>query len=285
MTDAVRTTTLEELITRVAFRLGDAVLLTATKAGTTSELFDQVNIPMGNEDLKRRQIVFTSGTAGNPRGVVRIITETNASAHSLTFSPEMGSLIASGVTAVVLNKRGMGYTYEEYKRAINMAIDDAYPIHRVKQAGTTATFDSGSPSLSIPSTIDEVYAVQYQDDNGDWWSIDKAPWNDYPGWQVNAYENKIIVNDLDLRYTIDGLTVRVLGEGRAPQLSLYSDTTTVHPEWLTARACYHLCLMGLDRDATGMRGKQVLTFQQEAETRLTLIRTHREPSSSTTRVS
>lgn len=285
MTDAVRTTTLEELVDRCAFRLGDAVFIQTTKAGTVTELYDQVNIPLGNEQLQRRQIVFTSGTDGNPRGVVKLITDTNPTAHSLTFTPEMGSLIAQGVTATIINKRGQGFSYLEYKKAINMAIDDAYPIYRELVVGATAVFNSDSPTLSIGTTLNEVYAVQYQDDAGDWWPISQASHMAYPGWQSNPYSNQVVINDLDLRDSINGMTVRVLGEGKPAALTTHTSTTRIHPEWLVSRACYHLCLMGMDRDITGLRSKQVLTFQAEAEQRMTLIRTRREPSSLPTRSS
>lgn len=277
MTDAVRTTTLEELIARVAFRLGDHVLLESSDAGSTTTFVDTINIPMGNEDLTRRQLVFTSGTY---RGTVKVIQATDVSAHAITFDPPTAATIPAGVSALVINKRGMGYSYLEYKRAINMAIDDAYPIYREWVVYTAGTFSSDSPTISLlAGVVGEVAAVQYQDDNGDWWPVDQALHMAYPGWQVNPYSNEIVVNDLDLRDTLDGLTVRVLGEGKPASLSTYSDTTRIHPEWLTARACYHLCLMGLDRDITGLRSKQVLTFQAEAEQRMTLIRTRREPGS------
>ena len=282
MTDAVRSTTLEELITRVAFRLGDAVLLESTDAGSTVTFIDVINIPVGNEDLTRRQMVITSGTY---RGQVKSIVACSHAQHMVTFDPATAGSVPAAVTAVVINKRGMGYTYPEYKRAINMAIEDAYPIYRELIAASTSTFNSATGTLTIPSTINEVYAVEWQDEEGQWWPIETAEHRSYPGWQVDQYANQIIVNDLDLRANIDGMSVRVLGEGKPGQLSAYSDTTKINPEWLTARACYHLCLMGLDRDITGLRSKQVLTFQAEAENRMTLIRTRRQPSSAPSRIS
>ena len=283
MTDAVRTTTLEELISRVAFRLGDQVLLESSDAGSTTTFIDTLNIPMGNEDLARRQLVFLSGAY---RGNVKIIQLTDAASHTITFDPATAGNVPAGVSAMVINKRAMGYTYLEYKRAINMAIDDAYPIYREAVALDVPVLDENSPAIDLSaSAINEVYDVQWQDDDGSWWPLAQAAHVGYPGWQVERYSNQIIINDYDLRRDLYGVTIRVLGEGKPAPLSTYSDTTRIHPEWLTARACYHLCLMGLDRDITGLRSKQVLTFQAEAEQRMTLIRTRREPASRMTRSS
>jgi hypothetical protein len=283
MTDAVRTTTLEELIKRSAFRLGDLVMIETTGSpSVNTEIVDAVNVPMGNEDLTRRQMVFSSGTY---RGQVVMITHTDPGSHSITYEPETTGPVIAGTTAYIINKRGMGYVYQEYKFAANMAIDDSYPLARTPVAGMASAFDSSTPTLSIPSTINEVYEVQWQDDEGNWWPLERSFGSGYRGWQVNQYDNTIVINDENLQADIDGMTVRVLGEGKHPALTTYSDTTRLHPDWLVARTCYHLCLMGMDRDITGTRARQVGVFADEAEKKLTLIRTQRVAGSAVTRSS
>jgi hypothetical protein len=283
MTDAVRTTTLETLIQRAAFRLGDLVMLETTRESSgDTELYDAANVPMGNEDLTRRQMIFSSGSY---RGQIVVITATDASSHGLTYEPPTAGPVQIATTAYVINKHGMGYVYSEYKMALNMAIDDSYPLARTPVAGTTSVFDSDLATLSIPSTINEVYEVQYQDDDGNWWPVSRSYGSGYRGWQVNQYENTIIINDDTLRSEIAGLNVRVLGEGKHPALTTYDSTTKLHPDYLVARCCYHLCLMGMDRDITGTRARQVGVFADEAEKKMTMIRTQRVAGSAVTRSS
>jgi len=275
MTDAVRTTTLEELVQRVAFRLGDLELVQSTANGSVSELIDAVNVPLGGRDFTRRQMVFTSG---DNRGTVVVVVNTNPTSHSINFSPSMVDAIPSGVTAYLINKQGGGFSYLEYKRAINMAIDGAYPIARTK-ISTTATFDGAAPTITVGSTIGEVYAVEALDSDGNWIPIPAAEHRGYHGWYADRVDGSLTVNGAYLSDWMDGLTVRLRGEGRHPQLDTYSETTKLHPDWIESQACYNLAMMGMDRDISGQRQRQVLTYQREAEMRLNLIRVYREPES------
>lgn len=283
MTDAVRTTSLETLIKRIAFRLGDLVIVAASEASDNPNTFvDAINIPTGNESLIRRQMVITSG---DYQGQVLIITTFDADSHTISYVPVTAGNIVAGTTANIINKRGMGYTYEEYKFAVQQSQEDAYPIARVPVAGTVSVFDSDIGVLTIPDNIDEVYEVQWQDENGFWIPIEGASFSGYSGWQVNKYDNTITINDYALRDVISGYNVRVLGEGREAPLVNYDDVTRLHPDYLVAQSCYHLALMGMDRDITGTRARQVGQFEAEAERKRVLIRTLRNPGSQATRSS
>jgi hypothetical protein len=278
MTDAVRTTTLEEMIQRVAFRLGDLVSLNVTKLSTsTSDFIDHENIPIGNESLVRRQLVVSSGSVN--RGTVFVIATTDNDAHSISVEPSFTSALIVGTTAYVINKRGQGFVYNEYKRALNMAQDDAYPIARFPVTASTEVFDASTGVLTVPTTIGEVVDIQYQDDEGFWYPIRRSIHSGYEGWETYQVGGQVLINGQSLRDSLDGLTLRVRGEGKPAAFTTYDSTTKLHPEWLTARACYHLALMGISRDVTGQRARQVITFQQEAESRLSLITTRRSPQS------
>src|SRR4051794_13920128 len=128
MTDAVRTTSLAELRRRIARRLGDLVRVQGTETGSTSTLVDAINIPTGNEDLTRRQMVFTSTDFA---GVKAVITSTDPRGNEIPFRPILPATTPSATTADIFNKRGAGFSLTEYKDAINDAIDDAYPLARV----------------------------------------------------------------------------------------------------------------------------------------------------------
>jgi hypothetical protein len=117
------------------------------------------------------------------------------------------------------------------------------------------------------------------DDDITWVPIPAAPYAGYDGWTVDRVSGQVVVNGAYLSDFLDGLTVRVRGEGKHPQLDTYSETTKLHPAWIVAQACYHLAMLGMDRDISGQRQRQVLTFQQEALGSMPLIRTYREPES------
>ncbi len=275
----LRLTTRAEIRRRAARRLDDLVRLQATEAGTSSTLIDTINMSMGNEDLVRRQIVFTDPTFAPARAVV---TSHAHSDSTISFNPPLGGSTSTTTTCDLFNKRGMGFSIMEYDDAINSAIDDSFPIARTIVESTTTTFNDASPTLSVGADTDDIYDVLWQDGDGEWRSVPAAEYEGYSGWYSRPYDEAVVVSG-GVRNAMAGRSVKVIGYGKHPQLTTDTATTALHPEWLVARVCYHLCLMGLNRDATGMRAKQVLTFQQESESRLTLIRTRHNPMSSGTR--
>lgn len=275
MVDAVLTTTLADLIEDVAARLGDLQIVEATHIGTTTTFKDTLNIRTGNEDLSQRQMLFRTGNIANQ---AVMITGTDTINHEVTFDPPKPVVPEIGDIAIIVNKRMMGWTLLEYKRAIQRAVRDSYRIARVPIISTAASFAKEDPYVTIPSTMDIVSAVEYQDSNGNWWPVPVAEGPSMTGWQANYYEATVGING-KARLDSDTRMVRLIGSGRHSPLNLYSDTTTLHPLWLTSQACYHLCMGGLDRDPSGTRSRTVLEFQREAEGRMTLIRSRQEPTS------
>lgn len=275
MSDAVPTWKLHELIKSVATKLGDAIEFSAT-GGTTSTLIDTLNIPLGNKDLDRRQLLITSGTY---EGEARIITDTNLSTSTITFSPVLAGAIVSGVTAFCVNARGGGFALLEYKTHINMAIRDSYPIARTPVVSSNLTVDSSVPTLAVPSTMNEVWGVEYLDADGvSWRAVQPAGLRGLDGWHVNQAEG-VLTLDPDTAAYYHGTTVRLRGEGRHAELTTFTSTTSLNAQWITSQAAYTLAMMGIDRDIHGSRARQVLQFQQDAQAQLALIRTRHEPTS------
>jgi hypothetical protein len=281
MTDAVRTTSLIELVQRVAFRLGDAVFLQSTSTGDTTQFRDAVNIPMGNENLTGRQLIFSSG---DELGTIVSITNTQHDSHTVTFNPPVSPAVPSGVTAFVINKRSGGYTWLEYVRGINMAISDSYPNARTVNEHTV-TFNDALGYIAIDTTGQNVTGISFLDDDDlSYVEVPAATHTGYDGWEVNPSTGRIIVNSDWYRGIMADRSIRVRTEGRHSELATYSETTKLHPGWIVAQACYHLALMGMDRDISGQRGRQVLSYQQEADKLFPLIKTYQHPVSRRGRV-
>jgi hypothetical protein len=275
MTDAVRTTTLEELVLRCAFRMDDLTELALTKTGNVSEFIDHVNVSQHWEDHTGRQLWLTSGAID--RGVIHIVTDCNQVTHSLSVAPDFGSAPVLNTDAAMINKRGIGYTWLEYRRAIRKAVDSSYPMARTKLSVTAAVDSTGL--ITVDTTMAEIYEVAWLDDDGFYQPLQRARHRGYEGWDVDLASDQIIIGGQYLIDSLDGRTVRIRGEGKHAVPSVYSDTIKLHPDWVESRACFELALMGMNRDPTGTRARQVLTFQQEYEQRSALISTYREPSS------
>jgi len=283
MTDAIQVTSLAQLVEDVLDRVGDLHRVEAT-SGTTNTLVDPINIPFGSVDYARSQMLFTSVTETANLNDAVLITHTDNKEHKLTFEPVLAATVSAGDTAFLCNLKGAGYSLLDVKAAVNKAIRDSAGIARtLVDYEADATFDADAPTLSIPSTIGEVSRVFYIDSEGLERTVPHASHYGYEGWQANPYNNEIVLNGIWAQ-SAHGASVWIVGEGRHPTLSLWTSTTTLHPMWLTAQAAYRLTMKGLAVDPNGVRARTVLEHQREAESRLSLIRTQRAPTSQRVRV-
>ena len=248
------TQTFAQLIERVARRLGDYEPLTATSNGTTTTFIDTLGINTATEDMKGRMLITSDGTAHR----VTVFTD---STGTITFTPAVASsaTTASGQTAYLLNKRGKGFRLDEYKHAINAAINDAFPLGVIElYDDAVATFDRASPSITVPANFTHVHTVSWTDSDGFLHAIPRASSTNESGWIADAAQGKIRILGGPGWYS-DGLAINLTGYGRQGELSAMADTCALNAEYIVARACYHLCYGALDKDQK---------FQQAATTYL-----------------
>lgn len=271
------TQTLAQLRNRVADRLGDRVELTATANGTTTTFIDQLWVNTATEDMKGRIMVLADS------GEVVRVTAMNDATYTLTFTPAAASASSTNTSSVanVFNKRGKGFRPDEYKNAINNAINDAFPLGLIEVRSTIGTaYDFESPEVTVPAAMSYVHTVEYQDDDGEWHKIMKATkYNEY-GWIADATAGQIRILG-GPGSVIDGLTVRLTGYGRQDVLSADSDTCALNAEWIVARACYHLTIGGIDKD--DRYGQLAGVFMREADGLRTRIRTIKRPGTENVR--
>jgi hypothetical protein len=256
---------------RIAGRMGDLVMMTATAASaSTSTFVDALTVNIIAENLDGRMIVV--GTGANAGHVARIQSKDNATS-TITFTPPATTTFAQGDEIEVLNAHSRGFLVDEYNRAINDAIDDAWPRFKLDYTyALPSDFDYTNPSITVPDEMAYVYEVQWQNSDDNWIALRKGKWY---GWRANPALGTITVLS-DPAPMINGRAVRLFGYGRHPELSADADLCAVPAEWLVARACYHLSLGGIDKE--NAKANAVLTFAREADMLFRRIVTPPHPS-------
>lgn len=258
-----------ELRRRIAQNLGDYRSLEVTSSGGNYDIVDHLNISSATEDLSGCQVIVTSGANA---GHIARIQSVNTGQGKAVLVPQPTEVFAVGDTVDVVMKRGRGWEVREYHQAINDAINDAYPFTLAEISVITSAFDVEAGTIDVPAELLEVYAVEWQDTNGNWHPLPKAQRTGGWGWKADSSSGVIAITDSP-RYLADNQPIRLFGYGKHPTLRSESDRTDVNAEWLTARASYYLCRGGMDRDP--QRGSLVLLFEREAaalRTRLRMLR-------------
>lgn len=268
------TVTLAELRRRVARRFGDYTQLTATASGNVGKttLIDTLNVNTATEDMKGRILLFTSGTNA---GLTARVTGQDDATGTLTFTPAATAQTAPGDTFDVFNKRGKGFTPQEYTAAINDAINDAFPLGLIEvRTDITPAFAYATPEVTVPASMTHVHTVEWGDEEGYWHLVPRAARANEYGWVADpaAGELRILGSP---GYSVDGLTLRLTGYGRQETLSAETDTCALNAEYVVARACYHLALGALDKD--GAYGQRAGVFLQEAKELRSRLRRYWHP--------
>lgn len=278
--------TLRELRRAVADRFGDYLQLTTTANGAggsdLNTLIDTLNVNAGAEHFNGRQIHIVSGDHAGHKARV---TSTADSSGTLTFTPKAPGQIVSGVLVDVYNRRGTGFQIQEYDRAINNAIGDAFPLGLID---TIEAVSSGSitkndyiTTITVDAKFLEVYALEWQDDEDVWREIIKATKTNGYGWKARP-DGVIELTGLPQDNSEEN-PLRIRGYARQDALTESAFTGTQTPtcglpkEWVVARAAYYLALSAV------MRGQEygalAQQFAREAEMMRTRLRTIRRPSS------
>lgn len=260
-----------DLRLRIGRRLGDVTVLRATSdAGDINSIIDAVSISVAADNLVGRQFICVTG---DNTGHIARITGTTESSGFISFTPPATVPYVTGDVVHVFNKNSRGWTVDEYNDAITAAIQDAYPRSLVEiMADITPDFDTETGEFEVPEDFVEVFAIESQDTFGTWHRVKQAQRMGGYGWSGNPGQGTIRISDSP-GWLADDTPLRIWGYGRHADVTSDTDYTTLNPEWLVARACYHLLLGGMDRDAT--RSSQVLIYRDESVAWMTRIRTIR----------
>jgi hypothetical protein len=237
----------------------DGVQLTFTANGSTTTCLDTFNVNTGSESFDGRDIIFTNSTN---IGLVSRITGTNATTGTLTFAPARTSTLSTE-TADVVNRRGKGFTAGEYHRAINSAIEEINGLTLVPVISSISdAYSVSTQTFTVPTTVKEIYLVEYQDGNDDWREIPPAGSRGGIGWTAEPSAGVIRIKG-NVAEMADGYSLRT--HGYAEQAALTSETSVCAFDGagVVAMAAYTLCRGALDRDQRF--GTMLLTLKDDYE--------------------
>ena len=199
---------------------------------------------------------------------------------TLTLNTALTAATATNDTFDVFNRRGRGFTIDQYNRAINNAINDAFPASVIEVVATiTGAFDADTPEITVPASLVEVSALEAQDSTGDWRIVPKARSRGGDGWYPDKASGELRLYGRNA-WTVDTLSLRVFGLGRQGTLSAESDTCVIRPEFIVAHAAYHLALGAVGNEDMAVR---VNSLKRELDEQRVMIRKFREPSSAKVR--
>lgn len=262
------TTTRAELRKRIGLMLGDCLPLTATSPGSVANFTDTINLGLGIENAKGRDIVFTSG---DNLGTIRRVEQ-----HGTGFVEfeDVGTATLESDTAELYNYRHEGWQVVEYHNAINMAIDQAWPLYATKVTVSAAsTFSGTTTTVDVPSGIDQIESVEFSDVESLWQSVPQAHNRYGDGWSVEADGSDVVVRGTFWRQRLEGRSVRLIGYTRAAALDSDDETTAIPPEWICAKAAEILCL---SRPRNPTLYNLGLVYRENAEKLENRIRTRRK---------
>lgn len=275
------TTTLSELRRSVAEEFGDFLELIATGADADNTVIDENRIVLADKAYAGSQAYVKSGTALNV-GETRFVVGSSTSAHSIQVNPEFPAITQAGDVIWLFNLRGKGFRVNEIDRAINRAIRHARSYTTLELIAVLVDpFDKADPVMTVPDYFTGIASVEYEDADGLWQEIRRSPSPSGNGWFL--LPGRILRILGTEQCPVDGMTVRLHGEGLPLELAADDDETTIGGEWLIFQACAYLARTGMERlPNRGDRERLFQWYEQMAETLLHTI--HNVPMVNATRV-
>lgn len=254
----------------VARRFGDLVQLTATAPGSTTTFVDIQRVSVATPHFTGRDLLFTGG---HNVGTVRVITNTNASTGTLTFSAVSDATVGAD-TASVYNNQSGGFTVQEYNDAINDAIRAAFPLAVIAvQVDITSPFDTAVPEIDLPAELYEIESLEYQTSDGRW--IDLPRGRNGFGWTVDRSLSQLRLEGYPASLA-GTATLRAFGTGRQPELDDDTDTCVLNESFIVAHCVYQMAMGAIGRDVKFERIAGAA--QGEMERARTAVRTMRKPT-------
>lgn len=216
-----------EIRRAVAAELGDLVLVTATADGTESSIIDTVNLARESRHFDGMQVLCTGGDGSNV-GRVATVSASSGEYRSITVVPPFPAKVLAGDTFELVNRRGMGWTIDQYHRAINVAIQRAGEEHAVVPYSEEVVerIDWREPALVIPEAFAYFSGVTVTDGTG---RTRKLPPKDV---RVDRFARTVAIGGASRRRFFGYTAARIEGYVRPAPLTEDTHRTTVQLEWL-----------------------------------------------------
>jgi hypothetical protein len=231
-------TTLQSLIEQVADNLSDLLQIVATQDGADDgrTWIDDLNLSaISMKSLKGADLYVTLAAGSNLGRNVRVLDSTSDPPATLTLTPALPEMVATGDQADLVNLESRGVRWQTYARVINQAIGLTFPNYLEPMTYAVPTlFDRTAPTVAVPN-LTHIARVDWLDTDGTWQEIPAAVYGNV-GWNGWAWDDfyQVLVIGGEQGLWADGKTVRVVGYGRPQPLGAPTDVTGVDPEWLVA---------------------------------------------------
>ena len=213
--------------------MGEVVVLTATSAGTTTSLVDEINLYQQNSTLAGMLgYVVSAADSGNVGAVFRVTGNTKA-ASSIAFVPALPAATAAGDVVELVNEHDLGFTVRELHSHLDLAIDAVKDYALEPATSDEATFDATSPLLAIPAAWTAFNGADWQDPEGLWHPVGQAD------LRVDRTAKTVELRNAP-RWWAHARPVRLRGYTQARPLTADADETNVDAEWLVAETAARL---------------------------------------------
>lgn len=264
---------------RIADIFGDLRVLDATANGSTTTFVDTFNFNTGTDDLRKCEILFTSGTNA---GLASVVTNIVQSTGTITFTPAR-TATATGDDAELYRMAGAGFQIAEYHRAINDAIQDLHGTYLIESLqAVTDPYNANTQTFTVPTNLHKMYRLEYETTEDTWKEIPPARRAGHTGgWTVEGsgvgrIEGRIAWN-------AHGLDLRVWGYTLQAPLTADSDICYYDAEAVAYTAASRLC-MGRVGAPNSKYASLLLTMEKKAEIARASSPTVEHPQTRTVRV-
>lgn len=260
--------TLVEVMYRVATRSGDAKKLVASATSADAVTFKDAQ-RVNSERLfwGGSEIIFLDTTHFGQWATITDADETGL----LTFTPAVtGGNIASGSEAYVFDFNSKGFGVEVYKEAVQNAVADLRGRLLVKKRLEIANpYDWRDGYFTVPDTMDEIYAVEYQARDGEWRIVKPALGERGRGWRATGIDGQVQIGDSEYGGMISGYTVAALGYAELTPPEDYDDEIPEPIQPIIELAVYSLMRSGIDRD-----NKYPILFRPAEDQMMKMVRSY-----------
>lgn len=217
----------QEIRRAVANELGDLVVATATAIGEVDTIFDEISLARESRHFDGMQVFCTRGSPLNMGHLARV-TASSGESRSITCTPAFPERTLTGDEFELVNRRGMGWTFDQYNRAINVAIQRAGEEHAVipYSEDIPGSVSMRIPEIPIPETFEYFSGLTIMDRYG---RMRKIPPKDYT---VDRHGMMVTLKGQSRRRFATPQAVRMHGYVRPGPLLEDTHRTTVQLEWL-----------------------------------------------------
>lgn len=260
-------TRLIDVMYRVASRSGDAIKLVSTHVIPDSVTFKDAQRVNSERMFWAGAEIFFLNTSHF--GSWATITDADATGQ-LTFEPAIIGSIPLNSPAYVFDFRNKGFGVELYKEAVQNAIADLRGRLMTKTREVIADpYDARAGFFTVPDTMAEIYAVEFQSRDGEWRSVKPSLAHRRDGWAATGIDGEVQINGSSYGGAISGYQLAALGYKELTPPVDYDDEIPEPIQPIIELAVFSLMRSGIDRD-----NKYPILFRPSEDQMMKAIRSY-----------